>query len=169
MFLQVACAVEAGRIETGHTAPPQHFLKGWRAINAHSHAEPGDLQRLFARVSWRMRNGWASDVPFVEKLSVISPVCSTLLDDGGEDGTRPLIQGHDGWGGCENVEPDIECVVFAAKAHTALSTPAVFYMLCLMPATWQVHQHVLPHRLLPPAAGLVGRRASDCCRSPVHP
>ncbi len=55
-----------------------------------------------------MRSGWAPDVPFIEKLAVISPICSTLLNDGGEGVTRPLIQGRDGWGGCEDVEPDIE-------------------------------------------------------------
>ena len=49
-----------------------------------------------------MRAGWAPDVPFVEKLPVISPNCRALLEAG------DVIEAHDGWGACENAEPDIE-------------------------------------------------------------
>ncbi len=73
------------------------------------HLEAGDLQRLFARVAWRMRNGWAPDVPFVEKLAVISPNCRALLEDPGQGAGGALIEAHDSWGGCEDTEPDIEC------------------------------------------------------------
>jgi hypothetical protein len=62
------------------------------------------MQRLFARAAWRMRSGWASDVPFVEKLPVIGADCGEILQ-----GAEPSIEADDCWGGCENSEPDVEC------------------------------------------------------------
>ena len=56
-----------------------------------------------------MRGGWAPDVPFVEKLPVISPNCRTLLEACGPGEACDVIQAHDGWGACEDAEPDIEC------------------------------------------------------------
>ena len=73
------------------------------------------MQRLFARVAWRMRGGWSMDVPFVEKLPSVSPTCVSLLEDAGQGAGGSLIESHDGWGGCENVEPDMECVAHIPK------------------------------------------------------
>ena len=81
----------------------------FQANTASFHLKAGDMQRLFARVAWRMRNGWVADVPFVEKLPVISPNCRDLLDHAGQGAGGAPIEAHDSWGGCEDVEPDIEC------------------------------------------------------------
>jgi hypothetical protein len=81
--------------------------------NHASHLVPttGDLQRLFARVAWRMRGGWAGDVPFIEKLPVVEADCKAVLENsetGGGGGGA--IVAHGSWGGCEDSEPDMECV-----------------------------------------------------------
>ncbi len=65
------------------------------------------MQRLFARTAWRLRGGWALDVPFVEKLPVVSSTCRALLQASGQDAA--VIEANDAWGGCEATEPDIEC------------------------------------------------------------
>lgn len=47
------------------------------------------MQRLFARVAWRMRGGWAQDVPFVEKFPVIG--CVQLHVNDGVGGVGGVV------------------------------------------------------------------------------
>jgi hypothetical protein len=55
-----------------------------------------------------MRDGWAPDAPFVEKLPVVSPRCRSFLEAPDQAAKGLRIEAHDDWGACEEIEPEIE-------------------------------------------------------------
>ena len=96
-----------------------------------------------------------------------SPSCRALFEGTGVGGP---IEANDEWGGCEGIEPDIEYqpapnfkTLHSFHISRHFRTETLKQTSQNKSSHTQVHQQLLPHRLLPSAVGLVGRGARCCC------